>query len=394
MDLSSITEKMFSALNSQQSSIREGVATTMLSSGITLMQKKKYKEAAAAFRQVTALKPDSIDAYNYMADANLRLGKRDEAVKAYNISLKLDPKQDQVHINLANIYIEDKKNADAQQQLKLAIRDNPASTVAHYTLGHLLLQMDQPKEAESEFRTTIRLAPRDGNALYGLGTALNKLGRSSEAVDVLQQSLQYKRDSAATMFELGKAYLALDQKDAVQGQITALNKSADAQGAVFAEDLATMLRQPKIIGVDQTKSNFNPDLGTISILALDPSLITPSSTKEFSMTFTFDTEMDATSVTNLANWSIARSKGGTAGLYDNGLYRPTDRAQAPIFATRVTYNPVEKSATVYFPISQNSDGTGTIDPSHLTFKFQGKDASGKVMDPTADEFNGFAGTSF
>jgi Flp pilus assembly protein TadD len=393
MDLNAATEKMFSALNSQQS-IRDSVANTAMTSGITLMQKKKYKEAAAAFRQATSLKPDYVDAYNYMADAYLRTGNRKEAAQAYNISLKLDQTQEQVHINLANMHIEDKKFTDAQKELQAAIRDNPASTVAHYTLGHLLLQMDKPQEAKLEFQKTIRLAPSDGNALYGLGLAQNKLGETDSAVATLKQAQKFKRDSAPIMFELGKAYMTLDQKDKVQEQITALQNSADPQAATLADDLSRMVQQPKIIGINAEKSSINLNMGTIQILALDSSLVAPGARKEFSVQFQFDSEMDAASVTNTSNWHIGKSKGVTAGLYDNGLYRPTDRATAIILPSRVTYNPVEKTATVYFPISQNETSSGTIDPSHLTFKFQGNDVAGKSMDQTADEYNGFAGTSF
>ena len=33
---------------------------------------------------------------------------------------------------------------------------------------------------------------------------------------------------------------------------------------------------------------------------------------------------------------------------------------------------------------------GTIDPSHIAFKFKGEDKFGNAMDPKADEFTGFS----
>jgi hypothetical protein len=41
-------------------------------------------------------------------------------------------------------------------------------------------------------------------------------------------------------------------------------------------------------------------------------------------------------------------------------------------------------------ISQNDAGNATIDPQHIVFKFAGKDAYGKAMDLSADQFSGFS----
>lgn len=397
MDTISASDKIFSALAAQQS-IRDNTAQAYLTGGLTMMQKKKYKEAAAAFKAATAMKPDYIDAYNMLASAYTQLGEKKKAVEAYTISLKLDPKQDQVNLNLANIYIEDKKFINAEKALKAALnplQGNPGNAVAQYTLAHLYVQMEKYPQAEAAFRQTIRLTPRDGNAYYGLGMALNKQGRHEEAVVELQKSMGLKKDFAPAMFELGSAYASLGDNDKVQEQIAQLKNLQTSQGEALASDLEELLRRPKILAVKTEKSSFKTDSGTISLLALDPvTFIKSSSVKEFTLRFQFDSEMDAASVTNITNWKIGRSGGGTAGLYDNGLYRPTDRAGAIIMPRRVTYDPTTMQATVYFPISQNDTGTGTIDPSHLTFKFLGKDINGKTMDPTADEFNGFSGTPF
>ncbi len=397
MDTTSASDKIFSALAAQQG-IRDNAAQAYLTGGLTMMQKKKYKEAAAAFKAATAMKPDYVDAYNMLASAYTQLGEKKKAVEAYTISLKLDPKQDQVNYNLANIYIEDKKFVDAEKALKAALnplKGNPANAVAQYTLAHLYVQMEKYPQAEAAFRQTIRLSPRDGNAYYGLGMALNKEGRHEEAIAQLQKATELKKDFAPAMFESGSAYVAVGNTDKVQEQIAQLKNLKTSQGDSLASDLGELIRRPKIVSVNTDKSSFKTSFGTISLIALDPeTFIDGSAVKEFTMRFKFDSEMDIASVTNSANWKIGRSGGGTAGLYDNGLYRPTDRAGGVIMPRRVTYDPTTQEATVYFPISQNEDKTGTIDTTHLTFKFLGKDISGKTMDPTADEFNGFSGTPF
>ncbi|CAH2032608.1 tetratricopeptide repeat protein [Trichlorobacter ammonificans] len=393
MESQSLVDKMFSALSSQQN-IRESVATSAVSSGLSLMEKKKYKEAAAAFRQATALKPDYVDAYNMMAQAYQKLGQNKDATRAYVISLKLDNTQSEVHVNLANLYIDQKQYTEAQASLKAATRADPTNALPHYTLGLLLQQLEKPAEAEAEFRQAVRLAPTDGNAYYGLATALSSQERYSEAVPLLQKAMQLKKNFAPAMVELGRIYAKQGEEAKAQEVITSLKALDTDQGDVFAADLEELLRKPRLLAVIGEQSTLKYKTSTMPLLAIDPSVyIKPGASKEFSMTFQFSTDMDTKSVTNITNWKIGRSSGGTGGLYDNGLYRSSDRA-AFIMPSRVTYNPVDRQATVYFPITQNEDLSGTIDFSRLTFKFKGVDQTGKSMDTTADEFNGWANKPF
>ncbi|MFA6823011.1 MAG: tetratricopeptide repeat protein [Geobacter sp.] len=397
MDLTSATEKMFSALLGQQDT-RSGVSNAVLSSGIGLLEKGKYKEAAAAFRQATALSPDNVGAYNMMAQAQIKLGNNKEAIKAYTLSLKIDKSQSDVHTNLANIYIDEKNYAEAEKSLKAASLADPTSPLPHYTRGHLLLQQQRFSEAEAAFNQTIRLAPRDGNAYYGLGAALNAQGRHSEAIIQLQRALELKRDSAPSFKELGVAYAALGDSYKVDEQISALKALETAQADSFVEDLEELVRQPKIIGVDTERSTFNTVFGPAPLLVLDPVTFSqPGAVKEFSITFRFDSDMDMTSVSNITNWKIGKPTGVSGGLYDNGLYKPTDRSSFTTMPNRVTYDPTQKSATVYFSLYQNdtpfSEG-GTIDTKHLTFTFMGKDATGKQIDSSGDQYNGFADKAF
>jgi hypothetical protein len=104
--------------------------------------------------------------------------------------------------------------------------------------------------------------------------------------------------------------------------------------------------------------------------------------------------MDAKSVMDVTNWRI--SKAGNAlqgGVYDNGLYRPTDTA-VPALPTRVSYDPSTQEATVVFSLRQNADSSGTIDPSRVVFSFLGKDITGKKLDSNANEYDGYVGKVF
>lgn len=124
---------------------------------------------------------------------------------------------------------------------------------------------------------------------------------------------------------------------------------------------------------------------------LDPTLLTtPNSSKTFSIAIMFSTAMDPESITNTQNWSISRSNSPEGGYYNNTMPLSSKDVALPSNPESVFYNSLTGEATINFRLNQNASGDSVIDPSHITFKFSGKDASGRDMDVTANEINGYS----
>jgi tetratricopeptide (TPR) repeat protein len=391
MDTVSSSDRMFSALLSRQT-LRDQAATNALSSGMALFQKKRYTEAIASFKQATAFKPEMVDAYNYMATTYLKQGKNNEAIAAYTLSLKIDRNQESVYTELGNIYFSEQRYNEAESAYKNAARVNPASTLAPYSLGQTYLKTERYADAEAQFKKVQRMTPKDGNVYFALGQTYNKMGRYDEAVSQLEQAVTLKKDFAYAYSELGTAYLQLGNTEKAQEQLAIL-EDLDTS---LADSLEADLKTPKILANNTDKSSFNSLLGPGSpLVLLDPAFLEPNSSKDMTMTFQFDSEMDASSVMNVTNWSIKKASGGTGGYYNNGYTpHPENEINFNPIPKSVMYDAVNLRATVTFSLSQNADGTGIIDPSHLVFKFSGADAYGKQMDPNADEYDGFAKEAF
>jgi hypothetical protein len=101
--------------------------------------------------------------------------------------------------------------------------------------------------------------------------------------------------------------------------------------------------------------------------------------------------MDLDSIQNPLNWGIRKATGTNAGgAYNWGMPSPETDVVVPALPASVAYDPETFSADVTFSITQNSEENGTIDPSHLMFRFYGIDAYGKAMDSTADEYSGMS----
>lgn len=394
LNFSDNVQKMFSALTSA-TDLRSSVANTLLSSGINLMQNKKYSEAASAFRQAAAMQPDLTEAYIYQGDAYSRLGKKKEAIEAYKMSLKVDKSQDTVYTTLAGVYIDSGQQAEAEKVLKDGIKQNKQNTLAYYMLGQLQAQNKDYSSAEANFRQVVKLEPKDGNGYYALGMALNGQGKYDAAVEMLQKATALKKDFSPALLELGRAYAGLGNKEKAQEQVDALSAIDTTDAAISAEELAAEIKQPKMKYYNSVDSSLKLNISNISLLAIAPAeFINPGGSKDFTVKFTFDSDMDLGSVVNPLNWRISKASGGTAGLYNNGLYSAKD-VPVPYIPKNVSYDPTTREATVAFTIRQLTSGIdGTIDPKHLVFQFLGKDVNGKSMDSSADQYNGWSGGVF
>ncbi|MEI6207373.1 MAG: tetratricopeptide repeat protein [Desulfuromonadales bacterium] len=120
----------------------------------------------------------------------------------------------------------------------------------------------------------------------------------------------------------------------------------------------------------------------------------PNATKDLTAVFSFNTNMDPVSIMTLSNWSITKATGGKAGYYNNGYTLYPQKEASPPILKYVTYDPTNQQATLTFSLTQNANGDAVIDPSHMVFRFTGKDSSGTKMDPKADQYDGFARQAF
>jgi tetratricopeptide (TPR) repeat protein len=382
---------VFTTLGSQASQMAN-LANSALSSGLAFYQKKDYTRAAQEIKRSLAYDPTSTQSMNYLAKTYQAQKKNDEAVKIYKNSLALDPTQDTVHLALANIYLEGKKFTDAEKEFKQAIKLNPTDTVAPYTLGQMYQQQGRYPEAETQFKKVIRMAPGDANPLYALGATYNKEKKYADAVTVLEKAVKLKPKMQAAHLELGTAYAALGDTNKAQQEVDKLTALNATQGALLKLTIA----KPQFVAAGGgLTDNFASSLPANSQLyALAGNLVTPNTSALFSFTFSFNSEMDAKSVQDTNNWTITKANGGAAGYYNNLLPILPTEASIPQNPVSVSYDPKERQATVTFLLSQNANGTATLDPSHMVFKFTGTDSKGRTMDPTADQYDGYAGTPF
>jgi tetratricopeptide (TPR) repeat protein len=366
------------------------LAKTALSQGAELYTKGKYDQAVVAFKRSIALDPSANNApqaYNLLATTYIKQNKTNDAIKAYKASLLIYPNDENAHVKLGNIYYSQKNYSAAEKEYKAAIGINPTSSSDLYSLGQVYLASDRTADAEKTFKQVIRVDPAHHAGYYALGQTYSKEGRPKEAIEQFQRVLAINRKFYDAYVDLGSAYADLGQMDKAQEQVTILQSKASNLVSLLTGYIDKVLK-PEFVYV-LPSNGFNASLGPrTTVASLDSSLATANASKQFSLVFSFNKDMDSASVQNALNWSISKANGlSTGGAYDWGLTPPqTDIGISPI-PLSVVYDQADQSATVTFKIRQNATADGTIDPSHIMFQFSGVDAYKNAMDQQADQYS-------
>ena len=385
-------DKLFSVMT-QQPSRMDALAKVALSKGIDSYQDGNYDRAILEFRRAIGLSPgseDTVNAYDYLATAYLQLGKTQEALGAYQSALRLSPGRDDLHVKFGNILLEEKKYAEAAKEYKAALQANPNSTDNLYSLGQAYLAMGDFGGARAVFNQMTDLAPGNYGGFYGLGQTYYREGEYEKAIEQFQKAISINEQFSYGYLDLGYAYADLGRIDDADAQVNILEEKNPSMAATLSSYIYRVTHPGFLIAYSDSGFAFTSGPRT-PLSTLDPDLASPDASVQFSMKFIFNKEMENASVENAANWMITRTSWkNQGGAYNYGLPLPETEVTLPILPTQVTYDPANRKAEVFFTVTQNSYGNGTLDPSHILFRFYGQDAYGNSMNSSRDEFSGIS----
>lgn len=389
-----LTTSLF-AIVSQRAAQLESLANNALKNGIDRYIEKDYEGAAKEFKRAIGLAPNSSyapDAADYLANAYIQLGQTEDAVKAYQNAVRLNPFRDDMHIKLGNLYYAQEQYQEAENAYQEAVRVNPIAN-NYYALGQVYLATERYTEAENQFNEVLRLTPDSPNGNFGIGQALSMQERYEDAIRQFEEAIDKDDELYDAHVEMGYAYADMGDMEKAQDLVHYLELQEQ-------DDLADSLSR-YMYQVDKPKIMFAQSAGTFPFLmpvktplsALNTYLATADASKTFTMVIQFDKQMDRQSVENIANWQIKRTIGqGPGQAYNFGLPIPSSEITLSPLPQSVYYDEEKLTATLFFNIRQNASADGTIDPMHIEFKFSGEDIFGYEMDPDNNQFTGFSGS--
>jgi tetratricopeptide (TPR) repeat protein len=383
---------LFSAIPTSQAQY-DSLSNSALSRGIDRYTSADYGEAVTEFQRTIGLSSfseNAAKAYDYMAKAYLQEDNTDEAIKTYQEAIKSYPARADFHTSLGDIYYNQGQLPEAEAEYKAAIQLDSESTDSRYGLGQVYLNSERVDEAEAQFKKVVTLSPGSSIGYYGLGQTYRKMGNDSDALTQLDRAVSLDSTFDAGFLEKGYIYADMGDTDNAGRVVNTLSDKGSSSAGTL-RDYIYENAAPKVF-LAYSDNGFKASLGPGTAMAdLDSSLSTPGASRAFTMTFSFTKDMDPVSIQNPLNWGISRASGANAGgAYNWGMPAPATDVAVPTLPASVLYDPETLSAHVTFKLTQNGVGDGTIDPSHIRFRFYGIDAYGKAMDLTADEYSGIS----
>ena len=173
--------------------------------GPVFQRLRKPDYAAACYRRLLELKPDSAPAHNALGDVLQEQGKLDEAIACYQRSVQLQPDFADAHGNLGKVFLDQKKFDQAAAWYRQASQLKPDSAEVCCSLGNALMGQGKLEEAAGCYRRALELKPDFAGAHYNLGLAFNHQGKLDEAAACCRRALQLEPDYAEAYDSLGLA---------------------------------------------------------------------------------------------------------------------------------------------------------------------------------------------
>ena len=142
-----------------------------------------------------------------VATERYKLGNLDDARKAINDAIKLDPQKAAYRLLSARIYIERNQLESADAELTVARGSEPNNGEVEYLAGVIYQRWERPQLALEHYIQACAKTPGELAYLMARAEMLVQLDRLDEAVRLLEERVTYYEYSGALRDMLGELYL-------------------------------------------------------------------------------------------------------------------------------------------------------------------------------------------
>lgn len=156
------------------------------------------------------MRPDSATVYDALGVALNRFAEFDQARKAFERAIALDPHIPQARVNLAMSLAQAGDATGATEQLETAIRLRPndsTAATAHYLLAKIFTGQDDQR-ALNELLAAVRIRPGDQEAWLALGQLRRTTNDQPGTLAAFQRAVACDPGNVEAQYELGSEYLA------------------------------------------------------------------------------------------------------------------------------------------------------------------------------------------
>jgi tetratricopeptide (TPR) repeat protein len=196
-------------LRTGAASARDAAIVNALKAAVSAIGAGDLEEAARVLRaESNALRTPV--GQNILGDVYLKQGKPKEALKAFDVALRLAPNMPEAYCNRSVALQEIGRLDDALSAVDRALRLRPQYATAHYNRGNVLKAQHRLVEAEEAYNKALGLQPAFPEALLNRGLARLPIGKRMEALADFNKALAYRQNYAAAHVGRAEVFRSLN----------------------------------------------------------------------------------------------------------------------------------------------------------------------------------------
>ncbi len=187
-------------------------ADTLHLMGLLSFHAKQYDHAVEWISRAIRQAPKT-DYLTNLGTTLVNQGRREEALKAFDKAVQLNPLDADLWRNLGNVLVDVERPTDAILSFQHALKLNPRHWDAANKAGHLLHQSERFEEALVCFNLCDELQPDDFQTLHWRALTLHKLKRLEEALADNKRALALDPANADTCNNIGNVLRSLGRSE-------------------------------------------------------------------------------------------------------------------------------------------------------------------------------------
>jgi tetratricopeptide (TPR) repeat protein len=170
------------ALALKRTLLREGKkdAYTYFDVGYCLMHLGRFDEAIEAFEESVRLKPSRSETWAYLGLASSKAGRRQQAAEAFKRAVRPDPADPETNLGWVSWLTREREEV-VIQVLTDYLTTHPEDSHAHYVLAVMHERKGRNCEAMTEYERMAQTNPHDASLRFCVGAAYSRLGETGRA---------------------------------------------------------------------------------------------------------------------------------------------------------------------------------------------------------------------
>jgi superkiller protein 3 len=180
--------------------------------GDSFAKQENWPDAIDAYQKAIAIKPTFKGQFQ-LGKALYSLKRWEEAAKAFQEAVFLDPRQGKAYFYLGYAYSEQNLWEEASYAYQQALKLQPHEGETYRKLGEALGKQEKWAEAEQVYRQALIYAPKNGETYNQLGKALAEQRKLEDAIAVFQQAREISPKNARIYENLCYTYINSGQID-------------------------------------------------------------------------------------------------------------------------------------------------------------------------------------